>query len=278
MSLTKRHTRDYTWLTALSMLAIYVFLAQKIYQSPLPKRHLTAESIVLPATIQVLMYGGDRFLGANIESARAAGANNTFNLNKSDYRIRARQLVSQLNPCHEDNYWIGNVTLTWGGAVDDGLALLERAMQCRYWDEWPAFFYGFNQHVLRNNNNEMRRGLELAAQRSKLNASVFKKFSIMITAGEFDNARAARDMIKRERDKTHDDVLRKMLDDRIARFTGLIQLRDAQAAYEKRYERPLTNAKQLIETGIITEFPTDPLGLGYTYNNQTFQLREIPIR
>lgn len=265
-------------IATLASLGIFFFCTHLLHQSSPSKQFNSFEEVVIPAPIQTIMYGGDRYLGANIESARAAGANNAFNSRQGSYRIRARQVVTQLNPCHEDNYWIGNASLSWGGAVDEGLELLNRATQCRYWDEWPPFFYGFNQYFFKKNIDAAREAIELAAQRSETNNSMFRKFSIMLLAGEIDDARGALAIIKNEREKTNDPVLRDMLEKRIIRFTGLIKLRDAQASYETNFNRPPKDFQELIQSGILDSIPEDPLGLGYEYKNQKFILRELHIQ
>lgn len=275
MNLTKVPTQLLPQVSTLIALGLFLLFSYQLHQTPPAKRYITTESVVLPAPIQIIMYGGDRFLGANIEYARAASANNAFEARRSPYRIRAHRLVAQLNPCHEDNYWIGNAALSWGGAIDDGLALLNSAIHCRYWDPWPAYFYGFNQFFFEKNINKARDALELAAQRSTDDAAIFRNFSIMLVAGEIDDARVALKMIERERDKTTDPKLREMLDKRVIRFSGLIQLRDAQKAYEAKFNRPLEDSNELISTGILKAFPKDPLGLGYELKNKTFNLRKL---
>ncbi|NIR51264.1 MAG: hypothetical protein GWN61_18530, partial [candidate division Zixibacteria bacterium] len=100
-----------------------------------------------------------------------------------------------------------------------------RAMDCRYWDEWPAFFYGFNQYFFNKNIDAARDAIEQAAQRSPNNYAFFRNFSIMLKAGEIDDARIALKMIEQERDQTSDPDLHDMLDARVIRLSGLIQLR-----------------------------------------------------
>lgn len=275
MNSIKRIPRAWAPLVALVTLGIFFLSTYQVQKDPPARRHITFESVVIPAPIQIVMYGGDRFLGANIESARAAGANNPLEARRSTYRIRARKLVSQLNPCHADNYWIGNATLSWGGAVDDGLELLRRATECRYWDEWPPYFYGFNQYFFKKDVDKARDAIELAAQRSEENAATFRNFSVMLLAGEIEDTRVALAMVENERDKADDPELRDMLDKRVIRLSGLVQLRDAQTAYETKFNRPLEDPKELIDTGILKAFPEDPVGLGYEFKNNAFRLREL---
>jgi hypothetical protein len=232
--------------------------------------------LVLPPAVQVILYAGERYLAANVETVRATMSGGGLREDEARFRIRAHGVVSQLNPCHEDNYWIGNAEMTWGGAQDEGVALLRRAMDCRFWDEWPAFFYGFGQQFFNRNIDEARRGLETAAQRAdEKNAAAYRKFSVMLAAGQYQDARIALEFVQRERDQAKDARLRDMLDKRVGRLSGLVTLRGAHKAFEARFGRPLSNPKELIETGVLVGFPKDPLNLGYTFENGEFQLRTL---
>lgn len=231
--------------------------------------------IAISAPVQVLLYAGDRFLAANIEAIRAAAASSAPEA--QSYRLRAHHEVARLNPCHEDNYWIGNAALSWGGAEEQGFELLRSAMHCRFWDEWPAFFYGFNQYFFRHNVKEARLALEQAAQRSASNAAAFRNFSIMLAAGEINDAGMALELLEREQEQATDPKLREMLGLRVTRLRGLITLRAAQKTYESRFGHPLPQPTALIESGLLSEFPEDPLGLGYEFRDHGFHLRQTKI-
>ena len=235
-----------------------------------------AAVIAISAPVQVIMYGGDRYLAANIEAIRAAAASTAEE--SHGFRLRAHLEASRLNPCHEDNYWIGNAALSWGGAEEEGFQLLKNAIRCRYWDEWPAFFYGFNQHFFRKNTDEARWAIDLAAQRSKDNTSAFRSFSVMLEAGDIDDARLALALIERERDQARDSKLKEMLDKRAIRLQGLLLLRNAQIQYEKKFLRPLSDPADLVSSEIIEAFPEDPLGVGYTFDGKIFRLHQLGIQ
>lgn len=231
--------------------------------------------VVLPATAQVVLYGGDRFLAANVEAIRAAASSTTKSAHA--FSLLAHQTVSRLNPCHEDNYWIGNASLSWGGAEEEGFELLRNAAHCRYWDEWPAFFYGFNQNFFLHNVDEAREYLELAALRSPANAAAFRTFSTMLAVGELDDTRMALEMLTNERDKASDPKLREMLNRRVTRLEGLLTLRNAQKRFEARFNKPLQRPQELLEKGILQSFPSDPMGIGYEFREQAFHLKQMKI-
>lgn len=233
-------------------------------------------AIAVAAPIQVLLYGGDRFLAADIDAIRAVAS--VTEKNNEDYLLRTHETVSRLNPCHEDNYWIGNASLSWGGAEEQGLDLLRNATHCRYWDEWPVFFYGFNQHFFFQNTEKARHALEIAAQRSTSNAAAFRNFSIMLAAGDIDDTRMALKMLKHEHDEAEDPDLKAMLAKRVVRLEGLLLLRDALTQYENRFHRKLNHPQELLDSGILRTYPEDPLGIGYEYRDHGFHLRQMQIR
>ena len=233
--------------------------------------------VVVPATAQVLLYGGDRFLAASIESVRAAASGHDFDGEKSNYRLRAHRVVSQLNPCHQDNYWIGNSSLSFGGAPDAGLELLGRASQCRFWDEMPPFLYGFNQKFFRLDSVKARKAVELAADRATTNAAGFRQVAILMTVSAVKDAQAATAMLIAERDASRDPKLREMLDKRILRMKGLVALRGAQRDYEAKVGKRLDDPQRLLTAGVLASFPQDPMGLGYVFRDGEFYLQQIKV-
>lgn len=245
-------------------------------QFPPPQSEIPAE-VVMPAPAQIILYAGDRFLAANIESVRAAVSVQAPGAAKSSFHLRAHRVVAELNPCHEDNYWIGNTTLTWSGMVDDGMELLKLARDCRYWDEIPPLFYGFNQYFFFHDIAGARNNLEVAAQRSTQNAAIYRTFSLMLAAGEYDDAQLAINMLVQERNKSRDPHLKDMLSKRIIRLEGLVVLRNAQEEYEARFGKSLVHPQELLDTGVLEGFPEDPLRLGYEFRDHMFHLRQAKI-
>lgn len=254
---------------------LYWFATLQHHSTPQPQPE-QAPDVVVAGPLQLLLLGGDRFLAANLGAVRATASLTTADA--QNFSLRAHLEVSRLNPCHEDNYWVGNASLSWGGAPDDGLHLLAQAIHCRYWDEWPAFMYGFNHYFFRHDITEARKAVELAATRSSQNAAPFRTFATVLATKELDDARMALAMLQRERDKAKDPVLRAMLDKRVVRLQGLLSLRDAQTLFEQRFKRPLQRPEELLSSGLLESIPTDPLKLGYEFRDQTFHLRKLQIQ
>lgn len=262
-------------LPALFMLAI--FWGAAVQTSPPPRPIDLAPDVVIPSAVQVVLYGGDRFLAANVEQIRAAASGEWSVNDGAGYRLRAHRVVSQLNPCHEDNYWFGNAALSFGGAVDAGSELLGRASQCRFWDDLPPFLYGFNHRFFKLDAVTARKAIEIAADRATTNAPVLRQLAIIITVNTIKDAKAARAMLQMERDKSRDPILHKLLDQRIERMNGLIILREAKAEYERRFGVVLTDPKDLLKNGVLKEFPKDPLRLGYRLERGEFVLETLKV-
>lgn len=62
-----------------------------------------------------MLYGGDRFLAADLELIRLSATGMDNGSTDAEYLIRAQRVVAELNPCHEDNYYLANGLLAWGG-------------------------------------------------------------------------------------------------------------------------------------------------------------------
>lgn len=267
-----------SWGVRIGVFAMTCFLLASTYRgTPSPQRVELADQVVLPAVVQVGLYGGDRFLAASVESVRAAASGHALDAQQGGYRLRAHRAVAQLNPCHEDNYWIGNAALSFGGAPDAGSELLGRAAQCRFWDEMPPFLYGFNKKFFNLDVATARRAIELAADRSTANAAGFRQMAIMMTVNSIKDAQAALAILRTERESARDPKLRYMLDQRIARMEGLIILRDAHKVYEDRFGRPLQDPMLLVQSGVLKNIPHDPLRLGYEFRNGEFHLRRVQV-
>ena len=223
-----------------------------------------------------MLHSGDRFLAADLEAIRLAATGMDERGVDTGYLIRAQREVARLNACHEDNYYLANGLLTWGGAVDEGNEVLRAALQCRFWDEFPAFFYGVNLAFFQHNNDEAARVLELGASRSTHNAAAMQKLAIMLRSERFADERLALNYLTQQRDAAADPKLRDMLNKRVIRLQGLIDLRAAQQRYEAAHGA-LSELEQLVTTGLLAELPIDPLRLGYELRNGRIELKKLKI-
>jgi len=225
-----------------------------------------------------MMYLGDRYLAANIEATRVLTTGGPAAGIAQDYYERLHLAVSELNPCHEDNYYVANGLLGWGGNVDAGLQILQAATQCRFWDELPPFFLGVSLYFFKRDHLKAKEALFQAASRSTDNRAGFQRLGILVEAETYPDIHMAMKFLIAEREQTHDRKLRELLDMRIGRVAGLIQLQDGKVTYEKKFGHPLRKPDDLLAVGILKTFPTDPVGLGYVFENGQFALREVKIQ
>lgn len=269
-----RHT---PLLVALLGFAVFSGIAFWRAQQPLSvELPRVQDRVVIAAPILLALYGGDRFLAADLEAMRLAATGMNEGQSDTNYLIRAQQVVAQLNACHEDNYYLANGLLTWGGAVSEGNQVLQAAVQCRTWDFVPAFFYGINLAFFQHDIAEARRILELGAQRSPENAASLRKLAIMLQADTFADEQLALNYLTQQRDTASDPKLRGMLDKRVIRLQGLVALRDAQRRFEAK-SGALVRLEQLVEADFIPALPDDPLRLGYELRAGKIILKKMKI-
>lgn len=232
--------------------------------------------VVIAAPVLLFLYGGDRFLAADLEVMRLAATGMQEGRADIDYLVRAHRVVAQLNACHEDNYYLANGLLTWGGAFGEGNGVLHAAVQCREWDFVPAFFYGINSAFFDGDIDEARRFLELGALRSPDNSAGLRKLAIMLRVEKFVDENVALSYLTEQRDSTSDPKLRLMLDKRVSRLEGLVVLRQAQRRFEAEGGE-LVRLEQLVDKGLIANLPVDPLGLGYQLIDGKIMLKEMRV-
>jgi hypothetical protein len=250
------------------------------WQSTAPLKQSVSQidaRVVIAAPVLVVLFGSDRHFAANMEVIRLATTGVESGMGDADYLVRAQRVASDLNPCHEDNYYLANALLAWGSAINAGQEILLRASDCRSWDELPPFFFGFNKFFFERDIPVASKYLEQAAQRATTNAAGFRKFAIMLKAEEIEDERVALDFLRRERDQSRDTKLRVMLDRRVQRLEGLGVLRDAQRRYENKTGLTLQDANDLLQEGVLDSFPSDPLKLGYEFVGGRFMLKRLKV-
>lgn len=274
-----RSSQTSATLLVYALVAASLFLLATHYRPPPTNRMVTLSDshVVIAAPLQIVMYAGDRFLAADLEAMRVAAIGPSDEERLADYRIRAHGVIAQLNPCHEDNLYLANATLTWGGAPDAGIYILERATECRFWDDIPPLFLGFNRYFFDHDLDGAQKAINIAALRSDKNRVGLQKLSIVMASKKFDDLNMAATYLRTQRDEATDPRLAEMLDRRLQRVQGLITLRDAQDRFEMKYGRPLTSPNELIVSGVLKTLPQDPMRLGYEFVDGSFRLRAANI-
>lgn len=268
-----------SWLLLLALLCFALFAAASQWRAhtPAPVPPVGEGRVVIAAPVLLVLFGGDRFLAANLETMRLAATGVDWGQADTGYLIRAQQVVAELNPCHEDNYYLANGLLSWGGADREGSEVLRRASSCRFWDELPPFFYGFNRFFFDSDVDTAATYLEEAAARSTSNAAGFRKFAIMLKAEQIQDEQLALEFLQSEHDQASDPKLKAMLAKRVQRLQGLVTLREAQRRFEAQSGGPLAAPEQLLERGLLSAFPEDPLKLGYEFVDGRFVLKKLKV-
>jgi hypothetical protein len=263
----------------LALLGFSLFIATVVWRNGQPisvRTSAVVGRVVVSAPVLTALYGGDRFLAANLETIRLSATAVDKGQADLHYLVRAQAVVAELNACHEDNYYLANGLLTWGGAVAEGNEVLRKAMDCRFWDGIPPFFYGVNLAFFGEDKERAVQALELSAERWPENAVTLRRMAIMLRAEALADERLALNYLMQQRDTTHDPKLREMLDKRVVRLQGLIDLRAAQRRYEKAHA-PLLDLQQLVDSGELAALPQDPLRLGYELRGGRIEFKELKI-
>jgi tetratricopeptide (TPR) repeat protein len=249
----------------LAMLSWLAFAGTSYWLRDTSRLEASAESlrVRLPLLVQLAYSGGDSYLAANTNVFRSimVGANVT---ETETYRVQAQLQVdaANLNPWHEDNYYLAAAMLPWNGQVDAALVVLNRAAQVRQWDMWPAFYYAFNAMYFERDMAKAGQWAETAATRNPRNAPALRAMaSAWYERG--DDPRVAMEILEKMFEDSRDENFRALLSARYRRLQGLLALREAVADYRSRYGSAPRQIEQLIGHGTLQALPDDPLGVGY---------------
>jgi hypothetical protein len=244
-------------------LAIYAFAITEIGKLP-KQKNKDLLSVAMPAAAQVFIFGGDRYLAANMAVFRSIvlGAEE---IDDPTAKIlgQIQKDAAMLNPAHEDNYYVGQAILPWAGAVEEDKFIQEQAMAARPWDPLPPFFHGFGRFYFDHNPAEGAKSLQIAADRSV----GVNKDSLTDTAARWyekgDDPRAAVGMITTLAQNTRNEGLKKYLLQRAERMKNLGALRDAATAYQQKNGSAPDSLDKLVQEGFLSALPSDPLGQGF---------------
>jgi len=266
----------YLWL---SLLLLILFINSANLRNKLNLQSLIIinnDRVVISAPILTILYGADRYLAANLEAMRLASTSFDYYKNEADtfYLARAQKVVSQLNPCHEDNYYWANAFLSNSSAVNEGNQILIRASNCRVWDGMPSFFYGINEVFFNNNIDKAIEALTLSAKKWDINSVAINNMIVSLKSRKFNDSEQALAFLQHEYRIAKNERSKKGLLRRIARVKILIKLRKAQREYEKSFGK-LESIEQLTEKQIISELPQDPLHIGFEIRHNRIEFKQI---
>lgn len=263
------------FLIAVCAAAVFIVAGKQLPADPRARAGGANNDIVLPPALLSMAYLGDAYLAANAEFVRITSSGRLADDTSIDFFARLHANVSRLNPCHEDNYYIASAFLSWGGATETTLSVLNQASRCRAWDPWPAFMLGFNQFFFVRDTAAAAESMREAARRaSGKEATFFGTLAITLQAADFDDLGAALAYLRSEQSQTRDALLKEALARRVGRLEGLLALREAQQTFERKYGRPLRDPGDLLSSGLMAAYPKDPLGVGYEFRGGRFELRQ----
>lgn len=260
-----------TWITyGVLILAVlfYVAMVKILDQVPRPNEKVLL-SIAIPAPVQVVLAGGDRYLAANTAVFRALVIG-TGQLDRETYQIlgRVQSDAARLNPAHEDNYYISQAILPWNNEVAADVFVQQAAMDTRPWDPLPPFFLGFDQYYFLRDPVVGARSVQLAAERSPPGNREYLTATAARWYEKGDDPRVAIGMIEAMAKNTRDKELQRHLEARVERMQGLAQLRDVANAFALHNGRPPKTLEELVGPGLLATLPRDPLGQGYVLDTK----------
>jgi hypothetical protein len=236
-----------------------------------PPDHIREDlDVMVPIPAQIFSAFGDRFLASNAGTWRAimVGAR-TLSADELTALAQIQLSAAWLNPGHEDNYYIATAILPWAGKVDETQQILQWATEARPHDVYAPFFHGFNAMNFLGDFATATRSAQIAAAHS---GDIGEKQALSVIAARWseksdDSAMALR-IVKKMADDSKDPALKNYLMQRAIRLEGLVVLRTAAQEFRKNETVPLRDLKQLVQSGLITVIPDDPLGGGYTLKNE----------
>lgn len=257
---------------ALFLLGLTSFLGGRAYldrQDPEKTDLLPGFEVVLPVPGALALTMGDGHLAANLAVIRAlVGAGHLEGPEEKAAFARLLENSLTLAPAQEDGYYLAQATLPWWGYLETQQRLLKRASEARPWDWLPPFFRAFNLFYFRKAPEEGARFLRQAAPRS----APGNRKSLLALAGRWTALGAdpgeALEIIQGMIRSTRQGPLRRNLQKRADQLRALLTLRAAARDFRKARGSPPERLEQLAGFGGLEALPTDPMGDGFTLNDQ----------
>ena len=256
------------WAVLTVAAAIYAATVHSLESIPRPmQKELLA--VAVPAPVQVLLAGGDRYLAANMAVFRALVVG-TQQLDGETYEIlgRVQSDAARLNPAHEDNYYISQAILPWNGQILADVFIQNEATEARPWDSLPPFFLGFDKYYFLHDPIAGARSMRIAAERSPPG----NRGSLTLMAARWsekgDDPRVAVGLLEAMARNTRDRDLKRNIEARIERMNGLAELRDAARKFSETTGRAPATLSDLLGPELLARLPEDPLGQGFAIDGK----------
>jgi len=224
---------------------------------------------VPPPPVAVAMAFGDRYLAADLATIHAFVA--ADDLTRDAQKAQLARLLSvsiELNPAHEDAYYLMEAMLPWQGRVDQAQRLLRKAEKARPWDWMPPFFRAFNRYYFFREPIAGAQILQKVAERS----SPKRAAQLRAVAGRWSalghSPERALELVQAMTKGVPAGPLRRNLDQRAAQLRGLIQLREANRAFQRQKEHPPPDLEALVGFAGLKGIPQDPTGEGFILDEE----------
>lgn len=241
-------------------LSAYFVLAKNGFREPrlAPARI----DILWSAAPNLLVHMGDRYLAANINYLRSLMV--AFDDPALiDARVYLQTQVTQYNPKHEDNYYVAASTFPWEDRVDVAQSVLLASASARYWDSMPYFLMALNAANLQN---DLTHAASYVAKAAEIESGPNKAYFNYLAANFYrksDNLIGALAHLELLAEGSSSPKLEAVMKKRVERIKKLIDLRHLALDYLLRYGRPIQRLTDLLEAGMLSELPEDPLGIGF---------------
>ncbi|WP_300450424.1 hypothetical protein [Accumulibacter sp.] len=266
------------WLAGVLSLLVYGLAQQRL--SGLARDRTEPELLIsLPRFAQVLMAGGDRYLAANLAGFRVLVAD-TGRMAPADYAVQAKlqRDIAWFNPMHADNYYIAAAILPWNGQLDAAQYVLGRASAARTFDWYPLFHYGFLFYHFRRDPatgaHWLLQGVPRVTDSVQDQWALQNMAALWIEKG-YQTGDAA-GMVEAMAAGSPAGNFRRYLQVRASRLRDLERLQNAVTQYRERHGQGVARLDELVEAGLLTEIPQDPLGVGFALDPSGWPVFNTP--
>ncbi len=247
----------------LGMVLLFMYGAFTATQGLQRQQTDEAVGLVLPLPVDLSLHAGDRFLAANLNYFKTLVFPPEGDSYSLGYRALLHQRVTDLNPQHEDNFFIVTSSLPWEGELATAQSVLTAATESRPWDAMPAFFQGLNELYFNLNVVKAGRLIEhAAAVETGGNKAYFQRLASFLNdkAGDAQIALAYVNLIKKY---IHSPLVQVRLKSRIKRLENLVLLQNAAKQFYQLKGHEPQEISDLIELKLLNNIPIDPMGARY---------------
>jgi hypothetical protein len=168
-------------------------------------------------------------------------------------------VATELDPCFEDPYYMGNAFLTWdAGLYKQANKLLQKGMDARTWDWQFPFFIGFNKFYFLYENKEAADYLLKAYERPGA-PSYLPNLAARLYNRE-GRTEAALAFLLNFWENERDPKIKKAYETRIDALRKMLSLEKAVAIYKKQTGKAPKTLNALVRGGMMEDIPKDPYG------------------